>query len=170
MTCPVCKKSPVHANLCKDCFTYALEKKLRKTIRVEYPLTKKETVQCLDTRYTPVLEFMIQEIVSQLQVTVIITNDPKPAQKIITAYSAEEYAIVHLQKFLDTSLQKDQTAHPLSNCTNEELELYAKLKNIILTKPLITTPSTSLIDPIQEKYAQTYTSIKNSFKEINKKL
>lgn len=183
--CSKCKKPSVvqlpnsEVKLCRSCFAKYFEKKSRKTIRVYKLLSKKPETVGVDLskgKKSQVLMYILERIEQQRhgKLKLIKLKDIKKSKlkKIAIPQSLDDEAedilinqISKKQKSLGPKTTK--TIKPLYSLTEEEINLFAKIKKF--TKKEKLDPSKKLIkkelNNFEKKYPGTKYSIVKAFLE-----
>jgi len=128
MTCSRCKIKPVweftnQTQLCSSCFIDYFERKILRTIRKFelLPSTREFIIKKSDSINAKVLLFVLKRNFS-----VKFGNKSNIDDKNLSDYAEEDFSYVLNGKFG----KKEKIKSPLGDLSDEEIELYARLKKI----------------------------------------
>lgn len=125
MTCNNCKTKPVwkftnQTQLCKKCFLDYIERKVFKTIRKFHMISNNEILLKKDTS----LNYQVLK-------SILEQKFPIKNKSGLTTENLSQLAEIEFSEILKGNFIKQNLSNkPLSQISDQELELYAKLKNI----------------------------------------
>jgi hypothetical protein len=164
MTCSKCKTRPVwkftnQTQLCKKCFEDYFERKVWKTIRTHGLLPKNKIflIKKSEDLNTKVLINVIKE-----KFNIDFSNKPNINNNNLSSESEIIFSNLLKGNFKKSKL----SSSPLSQLSDEEIELYAKLKNIHGKKRIKNTQVQQLFSKFKSKNPDLEHNVVRAFNQI----
>lgn len=164
MTCSRCKTKPVwkftnQTQLCANCFCDYFERKILRTIRkLELlPSGREFVLKKLDSINTQVLIFVLKKNFS-----IKFGNKSNIDDKNLSDYAEGDFLSVLNGKFG----KKEKIISPLSDLSDEEIILYAKLRRISGKKPKRNEKIQKLFEKFRKKNQDLEHNIVNAWGQI----
>ena len=158
MKCIKCKRNDTEVklphlnNLCKNCFSKVIEKRVRKYIRVNKLFSKNDNISVED----PLSIFFIKKIIKDLPVKFV---KKKIAKKFIKWTLDDEIAFFLDNIFNNKKIKFTRKLSILRQCTDEELELFAKFNKLSFVKNKKNEEVMYFINEMNIKYPETKFSL-----------
>lgn len=176
--CKACNENSVYESrvnkikYCKSCFNKYFEKKVRKTIRTNKLISKKDKLGMAVKRTSSlVAQFLIKKILRNPKLKIIRNKKfkIKDITRIITGYNLDNEAENIITSVFNKKKPKlgpriKKEIRPLYLMTEQEIRLFAKLNKIKITKQKL-SKTAKLLNKFEDKYPETkYAIVKSSLK------
>ncbi len=170
--CPSCKRTLelyrldfMPRPLCESCLCKNIERRVRREIRTQCPLTKGDTVVIVDdgSKEARMLEYILKRLEKDFPIK--LSKSKVKNAKYALPISLDEAAVSFLEHVINKKGKKIGFA-PLMVVHSEEVILFTKLKKLGGKKKLIKGNIKDHLDTLEKKHAQLKFSIIRFSKEL----
>lgn len=184
-TCIKCKKSkalvnlPHIKNLCNNCFTKIIEKRIRKYVRINKIFRKNDKILVIDD----LSFFLVKSIIKDLPAKIFLKNmgiddlskstvknkiKKEKINKIIIPWTIEDEANLFLNNLFSKKNKKinKKFIKLLMTITDKEAGLFAKINKLNFKENKKNKDIKNMLDSIEEKYPETKFSLLKSIKQM----
>ena len=186
MKCSVCNKK-AEANLkhlgvlCKECFSRTIEKRIRKTTRINRIFKKNDNILVFDK----LSFFMVNKIVKDLPKKIFFYKEynnisqlnTKPIKdcikknkinRIIIPWTLDDEINQFLEQiFLNKKIKENEYIKLFKDATEEELDLFSKFNKIEYIKNKKNKGIEDFINKVEDRYTGTKFKLKKSYDRLS---